>query len=312
MTHKKISHIISVAFWVMISGCASINVLKTADILVINKEVEAYPYKLGPGDTIAVKLFYNEEFNDEVIIRPDGAISLQPIGDINVAGMTLDELDDVLTKKYIEVMNVPGGGDKIDVRIWIGDNEIHDQAIVNNEGRIYLDTLQDAVDAAGLSMSQIHEVLKDKYSRIGHVEDLEVSLDNMKQPEVTVILRDSAAQRVYVGGQVHTPRMVPIVGTLRAADAIYQAGGPVDSAALDQVVLIRHGHSGDVIAYALDMKDIMIGKVPDVRLQPYDVIYVPRTAIAKLNFFVKQYIHNLIPLQFGFIYNVNPEVKVVD
>ncbi|MCX5844387.1 MAG: polysaccharide biosynthesis/export family protein [Deltaproteobacteria bacterium] len=57
-------------------------------------------YRLQPGDTLDIKFFYNPELNEQVTVRPDGRISLQLIREIRVAGLTPDELTNLLIKKY--------------------------------------------------------------------------------------------------------------------------------------------------------------------------------------------------------------------
>jgi len=64
-------------------------------------------YRLGYGDVIDVKFFNNDRYNETVAVRPDGRISLQRIGDIKVEGMSVDELDDIITKTYAEILIEP-------------------------------------------------------------------------------------------------------------------------------------------------------------------------------------------------------------
>ncbi len=47
-------------------------------------QANVYPqkaYRIQAGDEIEVRFFYNPELNDRVIVRPDGFISLQLIGE---------------------------------------------------------------------------------------------------------------------------------------------------------------------------------------------------------------------------------------
>lgn len=50
-------------------------------------------YTLHPGDTLAVSFRYTPEFNDEVVIGPDGRAALKSAGDIELAGLTLPEAE---------------------------------------------------------------------------------------------------------------------------------------------------------------------------------------------------------------------------
>ena len=63
--------------------------------------------RLTPGDTILVKFTYWPELDQEQLIRPDGKISLQLIGHIDVAGMTLESLDAHLHELYENKIKQP-------------------------------------------------------------------------------------------------------------------------------------------------------------------------------------------------------------
>lgn len=64
-------------------------------------------YLLQPGDTFEVKLFYSPELNDSVIVRPDGKISLQLIGEVQAAGMRPADLEAELRERYAKVLRDP-------------------------------------------------------------------------------------------------------------------------------------------------------------------------------------------------------------
>ncbi len=48
-------------------------------------------YVLRPGDAVDVTFRYTPEFNDEVVIGPDGRVSLKSVGDTRLAGYTVPE-----------------------------------------------------------------------------------------------------------------------------------------------------------------------------------------------------------------------------
>jgi len=290
---------------VTISGCASstVSILQPNDILAMNSRNESEAYVLWPGDTVAVKLLYNNELNDDVVIRPDGMISLQPIGDVKAAGLKPAQLDSVLTREFSNVLYVLSEGDKIAVKLPSND-KFNDEFIIRPDGTISLQQVGD-VKAAGLTPAQLTSLLTNEYSKFLNSPEIVVEIENIKLPELTVMVRSFASQKVYVGGEVNRPGMIPIIGILRALDAVIQAGGPADTVELEKVVLIRYNYSQEPDIYHLNMKKIMAGHVPDIRLQPYDVIYLPKTGVAKVSLVIKQYIHSIIPVQFNLIYNVN-------
>lgn len=64
-------------------------------------------YKLGYGDVVDIKFFRNPEFNETLVVRPDGRISLPKVGEMHAAGMTPAELDSIITQTYSEFVIEP-------------------------------------------------------------------------------------------------------------------------------------------------------------------------------------------------------------
>lgn len=62
---------------------------------------------LGPGDVIDVKFFYVPELNEAQMIRPDGVISLQLIGEVDVSGKTPAEVREELFWLYTPHLKKP-------------------------------------------------------------------------------------------------------------------------------------------------------------------------------------------------------------
>lgn len=64
-------------------------------------------YEIAVGDVIEVKFFYQGELNEIVTVRPDGRITLQRVGSIYVLGMRPSHLQEIIQKKYAEIINDP-------------------------------------------------------------------------------------------------------------------------------------------------------------------------------------------------------------
>ncbi len=64
-------------------------------------------YIIGPEDVLYVSLWQNEDMNQEVIIRPDGRMSFPLVGDVEAVGLTVPQLDDLLTGKLKEFIKNP-------------------------------------------------------------------------------------------------------------------------------------------------------------------------------------------------------------
>jgi polysaccharide export outer membrane protein len=103
----------------------------------------------------------------------------------------------------------------------------------------------------------------------------------LKNPEIAVIVRAvRAPYRIYVDGQVRTPGEYEIVGSLSVLQAIARAGGMnPDTAKTSEVKVIRRDQDGKAIVIVVDLDRVLNeGDLKqDIRLLPYDFVYVPRS-----------------------------------
>lgn len=184
-------------------------------------------------------------------------------------------------------------GDELDVRFFYNP-ELNEEVQVRPDGNISL-PLVGEMRAAGRTPTQLEGSLRDSYSR------------ELRQAAITVIVKGFAGQRVYVDGEVGTPQMVNIAGNLSAMQAIASAGGFKPSARKGEVLVIRRSGTTEPIVIPVDLDAAISGRDTrqDISLQPYDIIYVPKTAVAEVNQFIDQYFRQNIPIPFGIGYGLN-------
>jgi polysaccharide biosynthesis/export protein len=68
---------------------------------------ESGDYVLGPEDKLEIVVWGNEKLSREVIVRPDGKISLPLIGEVQVGGYSAPQLQQVISKKLAEYKETP-------------------------------------------------------------------------------------------------------------------------------------------------------------------------------------------------------------
>jgi len=104
MRHNHLIFILIVMFFVssiFLVGCQSSP--KKIDIESVNTLTREYTetdVTLAAGDALTITFFYTPELNTEQVIRPDGKIDLQLIGEVTASGKTPKELKEELIKKY--------------------------------------------------------------------------------------------------------------------------------------------------------------------------------------------------------------------
>jgi protein involved in polysaccharide export with SLBB domain len=64
-------------------------------------------YALQPGDVVDVKFFYNPELNENSVLRPDGRISLQLVGEVQASDKTPGDLSKELAHAYAAYVRRP-------------------------------------------------------------------------------------------------------------------------------------------------------------------------------------------------------------
>jgi protein involved in polysaccharide export with SLBB domain len=162
-----------------------------------------------------------------------------------------------------------------------------------------------------ISLGMIGDVAAQGKTPEALARDVEARYEGiLKHPEVAVIVREFAAQRVFVAGEVNAPGVFPVAGKLTLAQVLFQAGGAKPSAQINQVLLLRYQGSNRSTVQVVRMGAIFNGSRPDVALEPYDVVFVPRSKIAKVGAFVEQYINDLVPRSLLFPYNINNILNV--
>jgi len=165
-----------------------------------------------------------------------------------------------------------GPGDLIEVGVY-GVEEYRHTIRINASGVVQL-PLIDAVNAGGLTPAQLEQRLA---SLLG--------TDVIKNPQVSVFVKEYRSQPVYVLGSVKSPGQYLISGQMRIVDAISMAGGTLGSAD-DEVTIQRPLAEGGEKSIPVDLSKILEtgnlaenvyvqgGDVINVKAHPVETIYV--------------------------------------
>jgi polysaccharide export outer membrane protein len=155
---------------------------------------------------------------------------------------------------------IVGPGDEIKVLMW-GRIDAEYSVVVNRDGTMQFPQLG-AISVAGLTYKDMRQLLKKKAESITGVH---ISITMGRLRSITV----------FVIGEVKKPGAYTISAFDTVINAVLISGGPTDLGSLRNVQLKRH----DKIIKAIDFYDFLLhgDTVNDSRLQPGDVIFVPRS-----------------------------------
>lgn len=119
----------------------------------------------------------------------------------------------------------------------------------------------------------------------------ELAKNYMRDPQVTVTVKESASQKVTVDGAVIQPGVYPISGKTTLMQAIALAQGPTEIANLRQVAIFRTDGNRRTSAL-FDLSSIRAGEMADPALMANDLIVVETSVGRKL----LRNLTNVVPL----------------
>ncbi|WP_236697435.1 polysaccharide biosynthesis/export family protein [Sphingomonas sp. Leaf357] len=139
---------------------------------------------------------------------------------------------------------------------------------VDQSGRITM-PLVGRLDAVGLSTGQLATAIERKLGE-----------KYLRNPNVTVTLKDSASRVVTVDGSVRQPGIFPAVGALTLLQAVALARGTDDLANPKRVAVFRT-IDGKRMAAAFDLTRIRRGTEEDPQIYPGDTVVVDGSGVKK-------------------------------
>jgi polysaccharide export outer membrane protein len=248
----------------------------------LTREETSTPYRLNVGDEIEVESFTDHDINRNLLIQPDGTITLRLLGQVHATGRTVTQLRDALEELYKKFYKVPAITvtplkvntkledlrATIDRRAGIGGQS---QSVrITPEGTVALPAIG-SVQAQGLTLSELQTELNESYRQV--VEGI----------QVIPILVQRAPRYVYVLGEVNTPGRFDLTGPTTALQAIGMAGSWRVGANLRQIVVFRRGDDWRLLATMIDLQGALLGNQPcppgEIWIDDSDVIIVPKGKI---------------------------------
>ena len=158
-----------------------------------------------------------------------------------------------------------GALDTVDITVF-QEPDISTRGVVVDAAGVISMPLIGRIQAAGNTSTQLADLLAAKLAERFYVN-----------PQVTVTVASSVAQRVTVQGDVKEPGIYPISGPTTLLDTIALAKGESEDAALRQVIVVRY-IDGKRMGAVFDLKRIRRGDDADPAIAPRDTIIVGHSA----------------------------------
>ncbi len=263
------------------------------------------PYELNVGDRVRIESMIDEDLGRELVVQPDGMITLLLLGQVRAARRTVTELQKELEERYYKYYKVPA----ITVTPLQVNTRLEDlraavdsrygqaggqgqQSRISPEGTIQLPAIG-SVPAQGLTLDELKREIDERYNLI--VDGIGVT--------PRLLLR--ADRHIYVVGEVPDPGRKLLESPTSAMQAIAMAGGWNNGGNLRQIVVFRRTEDWGLMATKLDLRGALLGERPcpsdELWLRDSDIVVVPKSHLLRTDDFIEllftRGIYGVLPMQ---------------
>jgi len=269
----------------------------TKELLALHTKDKS-EYVIGAGDMFNVFVYEEPELNVKgSIVKADGTLTFQLIGDVKVSGLTINQAMAKIAKKLKRYLVNP--------IVSIIPVEFRSKSFtilgkVSEPG-----TYQITNDARAIDSIAIAQGLS-----IGIFEDNTIELVRKGNPLHNIPLKDkdyiyipsALNTEVYVLGEVNLPGHYGFKENMTLSQLITYAKGFKVNANLKQVAIIR-GTLSNPVVYIANLQDILEGKSRDFRVKPFDIVYIPTSTLGDWNNILSMIMPSLETIQSAYITN---------
>jgi protein involved in polysaccharide export with SLBB domain len=268
---------------------------------------ETRVYRIAVGDVMRVEFAYHTEMDRTLTVRPDGNITIPRVGQVEVLGLTATEVQEKITDIFANEFKNPlitvtltqynRAIDYLKIAITTAPRGQSKLTTIRPDGWISFPVIED-LKAAGKTVPLLRKEVQEEYSKL---------IDHMT---VTLILKVMKANLAYISGEVLHPNFYLMQGPTTVLQLISTAGGMLPTAERSQVLVISRNKEKRPLARLVDMEaELNEGNISrDIVLSQYDVVYVPKSSIARRGEWVELYINNIIPDAFDMTYNMGGQL----
>lgn len=275
-------------------------------------------YKIGSGDKFTVTIYGQPELTvKNGVVKPDGTLTVSMVGDVKVSGMSINDAMYKISEKLKRYMQKPIVSlipleFSAQTYTILGKVNKPGNYPVNEHSRV-LDTI---ADAEGFSIG----VFKDNTVELADLEHAFIrrgknilpvnfmELVSKGNPLHNIPLEDkdyiyipsSLNTELYMLGEVKTSGYYGYRENMTLTQLISHAGGYLSTGNINKIAVIR-GSISDPSVYLVDFEKILEGNSVDFKLQPYDIVFIPKSNFGDWNTLLDMLTPSLQVLTSGYI-----------
>jgi polysaccharide export outer membrane protein len=277
-------------------------------------------YVIGAGDMFNVFVYEEPELNVKgSIVKADGTLTFQLIGDVKVAALTINEAMAKIAKKLKRYL--------INPIVSIIPVEFRSKSFtilgkVSEPGTYQITNDAKAIDSIAIAQGLSIGIFEDNTIELADLEHAFIRRGNKVLPvnfielvrkgnplhniplkdKDYIYIPSALNTEVYILGEVNLPGHYGFKENMTLSQVVTYAKGFKVNANLQQVAIIR-GTLTNPIVYLANLEDILEGKSKDFRVKPFDIVYIPTSTLGDWNNILQTILPSLETIQSAYITN---------
>jgi polysaccharide export outer membrane protein len=269
-------------------------------------------YRIRTGDVLTISVMGEPEMTRSLPVGPDGRISYYLANDIMAAGRTFEELRGGLKEALrphfkfpvVTVIGKEFKGNTVSILGMVGRPGEH---VIRSDTRL-LDALAVAggvTNAGSLTakgwgydlpdLRRAFLMRGDKFVDVDFIDLLSdserlVARNNvyLRAGDRVYIPSTSASEnKIMVLGEVRAPKVVRFQRDISLMEVLAEAGG-VKPSAWERRSFVVRGSLKKPIVIPVNLRQVAVGKAADIPLRSGDIVFVPKTALGKIEEVTRQ------------------------
>jgi polysaccharide export outer membrane protein len=281
------------------------------------QSIKPVKYNVSSGDSFNIYVYDEDELTTEnAIVKADGTITVKLAGDVLVEKKTIEEAQKTIEEALRKFIREP--------KVSMIPKEIKSARFtiigkVNKPGSFAIDNNMRILDAIALSGGFTTGIFKNNTVEMADLEHSFISRKGRLLPINFVDLVQKGNQaynvplsdgdyiyissamnkEIFILGEIQAPGFYGYNEGHTLIQLIAKAKGLLDTAT-SQVIIIRNGLVNPVI-YSVNVSKVLKGQAKDVRLQPDDIVYVPKSIMGQWNKILNLLLPSIQTLQTGLL-----------
>ena len=298
----------------------SLDANKTKSELLVLHNISKKDYVIGAGDGFNIFVYGEPELNIKgTRVKHDGSITLQLVGDVKIAGLSINQAMKKIANKYKKYL--------INPIVTLVPFEFRSKSFtilgkVSAPGTYQISHNTKVIDSIAIAQGLSIGIADNNTIELADLEHAFIRRDNKVLPvnfmelvrkgnpihniplmdKDYIYIPSSLNKEVYILGEVNLPSNFGFKERMTLTQLVVLGRGYKKTANINKVAIIR-GTLTNPRVFVVNLSDILEGKIKDFRIKPFDIVFIPSSFLGDWNNILKMVMPSLSAIQSAYILN---------